>query len=124
MRVEQIFVRKIKIVQKKNPFEAIDERLSNIENLLLDIKHKPIQNVPSIEPEDVLLTVKETAELLDLTVPTIYSKASRGELPFMKRSKRIYFSKKDLMEYHRKGRSKSTVELHLAAEEHLRNLQL
>lgn len=26
-----------------NPFEVIDERLSNIENLLLDIKYKSIQ---------------------------------------------------------------------------------
>ena len=26
-----------------NPFEAIDARLSNIENILLDLKHFPIQ---------------------------------------------------------------------------------
>ncbi len=103
----------------KNPFEIIDERLSNIESLLLDIKHKPVRQTPNAESEDQLLNVQETAKFLDLTVPTIYSKASRGELPFMKRSKRIYFSKKDLMDYLREGRRKTSDELSRAAEEHL-----
>jgi excisionase family DNA binding protein len=107
----------------KNPFEIIDERLNNIENLLLDIKHKPVQDSGKTEQEDQLLNVQETASFLDLTVPTIYSKASRGELPFMKRSKRIYFSKNDLMEYLKVGRRKTNDEISMAAEEHLKRLE-
>lgn len=106
-----------------NPFEIIEERLSNIENLLLDIKHKPTQEQVLVEPEDKLLNVRETAMFLDLTVPTIYSKVSRGELPCMKRSKRIYFSKVDLMEYLRMGRRKSNDELEKAADEYLNGME-
>lgn len=107
----------------KNPFEIIDERLNNIENLLLDIKHKPSQKQTLSEAEDKLLNVQETADFLDLTVPTIYSKVSRGELPCMKGSKRIYFSKKDLMDYLKLGRKKSNDEIEQAANEHLKRLE-
>lgn len=50
------------------------------------------------------LTIQEAAEFLHLTVPTIYSKVSKGELPVMKRGKRLYFSRIDLMEYVNTGR--------------------
>jgi hypothetical protein len=35
-----------------NPFEEIEVRLSNIESLLLDIKHKPIDGPPRPDPEE------------------------------------------------------------------------
>jgi hypothetical protein len=40
-----------------NPFEIIDARLSNIENLLLDLKHSSNDHLPT-EVEE-LLTVKQ-----------------------------------------------------------------
>ena len=54
-------------------------------------------------PQDVLMTIQEAAELLHLTVPTLYSKCSKGELPFKKRSKRLYFSKLELISYLNEG---------------------
>ena len=41
------------------------------------------------ENKDKMLNVKQAAEFLGLAVPTIYSKVSHRELPFMKRSKRL-----------------------------------
>ena len=67
------------------------------------------------------LTVQETAQFLNLTVPTIYSKVSKGELPFMKRSKRLYFSNTELMEYIKKGRKKTNAEIETDADEYLSN---
>ena len=66
------------------------------------------------------LTIKEAAKFLSLTVPTIYSKVSRGELPVMKRSKRLYFSREDLIEYIRAGRKKTNIEINADAETYLR----
>ncbi len=86
-----------------NPFETIDARLSRIENLMLDLKNQPRSGESKSENER-LLTVQEAAHYLSLTVPTIYSKVSKGELPVMKRSKRLYFSKKELLEYVKAGR--------------------
>jgi excisionase family DNA binding protein len=89
-----------------NPFEEIQSRLTNIETLILDLRTdstKPDQ----VEAKEQLLDVKETAEFLKLTVPTIYSKVSRGELPVMKGQKRLYFSRTELLE-HLKGKRKKT----------------
>lgn len=102
-----------------NPFEVIEARLSSIENLILDLK-QPTKVEPTEQPEQ-LLTVQEAAQFLNLTVPTIYSKVSKGELPVMKRSKRLYFSSTELMEYLKEGRKKSNAEIEQEAEAYLSN---
>jgi len=102
-----------------NPFEVIEARLSSIENLILDLK-QPTKVEPTEQPEQ-LLTVQEAAQFLNLTVPTIYSKVSKGELPVMKRSKRLYFSSTELMEYLKEGRKKSNAEIEAEAKAYLSN---
>ena len=62
-----------------NPFEIIEQRLSNIENLLLDIKHKPTE-----EEKAENLTVKEAAELLKVSEQSIHNYIKRGFLPAQK----------------------------------------
>jgi len=62
-------------------------------------------------PTDELLTVQDTAKFLHLSVPTIYGLIHKGELPVMKRSKRCYFSRHELLEYMKQGRKKTVVEL-------------
>ena len=59
-----------------NPFEAINQRLSNIESLLLDIKHKP---EPEDKPEN--LTVKEVAPLLKVSEQSVIKYIKKGLLP-------------------------------------------
>lgn len=100
-----------------NPFEVIEARLSSIENLILDLK-QPVKIEPIGQPEQ-LLTVQEAAQFLNLTVPTIYSKVSKGELPYMKRGKRLYFSREELLQYLKEGRRKSNVEIAAEAEGYL-----
>jgi excisionase family DNA binding protein len=103
-----------------NPFEVIETRLSNIENLILDIKHQPV-NTELIKQPEQLLTIQEAAEFLTLSVPTIYSKVSKNEIPFMKKGKRLYFSRIELLEYVKQGRSKSNTEIEQEAEMYLSN---
>lgn len=100
-----------------NPFEVIEARLSSIENLILDLK-QPTKVEPTEQPEQ-LLTVQEAAKFLNLTVSTIYSKCSRNQLPFMKRSKRLYFSSTELMEYLKEGRKKSNAEIEQEVDSYL-----
>ena len=101
-----------------NPFETIEARLSNIETLLLDIKHTPKDT--GNQPEaDELLTVQDTAKFLSLSVPTIYGLISKGELPVMKRSKRCYFSKIELLNYLKQGRKKTLAETASEANQYL-----
>ena len=55
-----------------NPFTEIDLRLSNIESLLLDIKHGSLNTPPPpVPPAEKYLTRKETAEKLNVSLPTL-----------------------------------------------------
>ena len=105
-----------------NPFELIDARLSSIEDVLLNIKHQPKEVEPSKTPEQ-FLTIQEAAQLLHLTVPTLYSKVSRRELPVMKRGKRLYFSKSELIDYIKEGRKKSNFEIEQDAQNYINSNQ-
>ena len=102
----------------ENPFDSITNRLKKIEDLILDLKKVSNKKTDSI---DKLLTVEEAAKFLCLTVQTIYSKVHKGEIPFMKRSKRLYFSSKELVDYLKQGRVKSVLELDREAEQYLSN---
>ena len=83
------------------------------------LKESQAQTVKPTEQPEQLLTIQEAAEFLSLSVPTMYSKVSKGELPVMKRSKRLYFSKAELMEYVKAGRKKSNAEIEQEAEAYL-----
>ena len=48
------------------------------------------QKIP-INEADKLLTIRQVAEVLTLSVPTIYGLVSRSEIPCMKKGKRLYF---------------------------------
>jgi len=103
-----------------NPFEVIEARLSNIETLLIDLKQQ-LQMVNTTDQPEKLLTIHEAAEFLSLTVPTMYSKVSKGELPVMKRANRLYFSRTELLEYLKQGRKKTNAEIESGADTYLIN---
>ncbi|AUC80238.1 DNA-binding protein [Nonlabens sp. MB-3u-79] len=100
-----------------NPFSEIAARLSTIETLILDLKHPPKKT--ESEPAEQLFTVQQAAVFLNLSVPTIYSKVSRSELPVMKRGKRLYFSNLELMKYIKGGRKLSNAEIEQQADAYL-----
>lgn len=102
-----------------NPFETLEARLSNIENLILEVKNQTKQSDPAND-QDEFLTIPQAAKLLHLSVPTIYGKTHRNELPFMKRGKRVLFSKKQLIEYMEQGRRFTNDELREHAHEFLK----
>lgn len=91
-------------------------RLERIETLLLERKEQPTKEQPE-QP----FTVEQAAEFLNLSVPTIYGKVSKGELPVMKRGKRLYFSSKELLAYLKGGRKKTNQELAEEAEQYFKN---
>ncbi len=77
----------------------------------------PSQRGP--KEEEILLTVQEAAGFLSLSIPTIYGLISKSEIPVMKRSKRCYFYKKDLISYLNQGRQKTRSEIASEAEKHV-----
>lgn len=87
----------------------LHDKLTKIEQLLTE--QKPVSGNAS----DELLTVHQTAELLSLSVPTIYGLIAKSEIPVMKRSKRCYFSKNEILEYLKEGRKRTNSEVKLKA---------
>lgn len=82
--------------------ETLIKKISDqvTENILNVIRKDSSKNTA---PND-LLTLKEAASFLNLSPSTIYSKVSKGELPVMKRSKRLYFSQIELLDYLKEGK--------------------
>jgi len=97
------------------------EQLSNlIQSSVRKVLSEPLaQKVETTSPPEQLFTIAEAAEFLSLTVPTMYSKVSKNEIPVMKRSKRLYFSRTELLEYLKQGRKKSNAEIQQEAEAYL-----
>lgn len=100
--------------------KIIDSRLSNIENLLLDIKHNPLSGPPRPDPEE-FLSVKEAANFLKFSVNTMYNIIHDKRIPFMKSAKKCYFLKADLVKYLKQGRGKSLEETAVEADNYIAN---
>lgn len=71
------------------------------------------------ETTEQIFSVQEAASFLNLSVATIYSKVSKGELPVMKRTKRLYFSSTELMNYLKCGKKRTHKEIVDEAELYL-----
>ena len=76
--------------------------MKSIQELLLDIKH-----APKVEPEDKIMSSKEVAEFLNVSLATIYTKVNKREIPFMKRGKHLLFSKNDIISWLKEGSVKA-----------------
>jgi excisionase family DNA binding protein len=91
------------------------DKLEAIENLLIS------HNTPLPE-EDKLLTIREAAEILHLSVYTVYGLVQRSEIPVCKRGKRLYFSKMELTKWIMSGRKKTQFEIRAEANKYLDKL--
>jgi len=65
------------------------------------------------------LTVRQAAKFLNLSPSTIYSLVRHKAIPYTKLSKRLYFFKKDLIEYLKKGRNKTIDEIKAELNQYL-----
>lgn len=95
-------------------FTHLTNEVSEIKRLLLEKSNEQPTET------DELLTVQDTAKFLSLSVPTVYTLISRRDVPFMKRSKRVYFSKLELINYLKLGRKKTMAETASEAENYLK----
>jgi len=103
-------------------FENLPEAVTNLTIEVGEIKRLLLSksNEQPKETPDQLLTVHDAAEFLSLAVATVYTMVSRGELPVMKRSKRLYFSRIELMDYLKQGRKKTIQETASEADAYLK----
>ena len=83
---------KISFDQLPEMVSLLLEKMATIEKLLLSGEYHDVN-------KDKLLSIQEASKLLRLSVPTLYSKVSRKEIPYIKVSRKLYFSEATLMEF-------------------------
>ena len=102
---QNLFCMEITFEQLPKAVTQLHEKLDNIERLLLlKGSDQPVES-------DKLLTIQQAAEILSLSVPTIYGLVHRAEVPVCKRGKRLYFSKQELTAWIMAGRKKTVSEI-------------
>lgn len=101
-------------------FDQLPQAVTMLTKQVSELTRLITEKQQATENPERLLTVQETADFLSLSVPTIYSKVSRGELPVMKRGKRLYFSSIELLDYLKDGRKKTNAEIEAEAHTYLR----
>jgi len=87
--------------------EVVRQLFEKVESLEILLQKFQPQN----EAEHEFLNIKEAAEYLKITVPALYTKVSRKEIPVNKPGKRLYFKRSDLQEWIKLGRRKTASEL-------------
>lgn len=103
-------------------FNDLPTAVTRLTNEVSELKSLLLKKAEASTTEtEQLLTIKEASDFLKLSVPTLYSKVSRNELPYMKQGKRLYFSSTELMEYVKQGRRKTDVEIQADADTYLSN---
>lgn len=101
-------------------FEQLPQAVSKLYAKLEDIE-RLLQQKTDLQPEaDQLLTIKQAAEFLKLSVPTIYGLVSKSQVPVNKKGKRLYFSKQELTEWIKEGRKKTASEIEATASNYLK----
>lgn len=94
-----------------------------IETSIQKALKNPELHYPPNESRVELLTVKEAGKFLSLSIKSIYGLLQKKQIAYLKPpgSKRIYFSKDDLIQYLESGRRKTNSEIAAEADQYLNN---
>lgn len=92
-----------------NPFEVLDARLSNIENLILAMNHTSQSSETDFfcsgskansnsDSQNDLITRKEALKLLDISPSTLWRKEKRGDVKVYAFGGKRYYKRSELLE--------------------------
>lgn len=75
---------------------------------------------PAIDhPIQDFLNIEQASKFLNLAKATVYTLTSAGKIPVIKKGKRLYFTKVELVDWLKKGRKKTLAEIQEDATEYL-----
>ena len=107
-------------------FEKIPEVLGEVQNSQIRTEKlifELIEKLNGNHGHDRLMTVNETANFINLSVPTIYSLVHKGLIPTNKKGKRLYFLQSELTDWIKSGRRKTMTEIESEPEQYLQPLK-
>ena len=92
-----------------NPFSPIVEKLENIEKSLNGLHS--ILNASEKSGNDEFLNVQQVAELIEESVPSIYTRTSHRTIPYYKKGKRLLFKKSEILKWIETGKKRTIEEI-------------
>ena len=105
-----------------NETVLISMPVKELQTLIIDCVNVCLENNRHTNEGNInenLLTIKQAATFLTLSVPTIYGLVQRSEIPVNKRGKRLYFSEVELTDWIKQGRKKTNEEINKEADKYL-----
>lgn len=86
----------------------------------IEALEKLIKNNALVSPiqSDEIMTIEQAALLINLAVPTLYSKVHKRQIPVCKQGGRLYFSKMELVAWLKSGRKRTVSEIAEEARTH------
>lgn len=101
-------------------YNNLPEAVTLLTNEVGEIKRLLLEKSTESTPEpDQLLTIQQAAQLLNLSVPTLYGYVHKAEIPVSKKGNRLYFSKQELTDWVKAGRKKTVAETAAEAEQYV-----
>ena len=88
--------------------------LEKLESLIFNQVYRAMSefNPKSSDPvKEELLTIAHVADMLSVTVPTVYGYVHQRSIPCMKRRGRLYFSKMEILEWVKSSRRSTADEI-------------
>lgn len=70
-------------------------------------------------PSPDFLNIEEASKFLNLAKATVYTLTSAWKIPVIKKGKRLYFTKQELMDWLKKGRKKTIDEIEAEAVQYV-----
>ena len=95
---------------------------NELEVLVLNQVRKALAEVHHVKDDsikDELLTIDKAADILSVSVPTVYGYVHKKQIPVMKRRGRLYFSRSEILEWIKSSRRMTREEIRQAAAESL-----
>ena len=101
-------------------FDQLPSVVSQLRADISWIKDFLSENVnPDLGSQEKFLNVSEAADFLGLAKQTIYGLICRQQIPYMKRQKRVYFSKAELIQWLESGRRLTREEIAISSRPQL-----
>jgi excisionase family DNA binding protein len=104
---------------EKNQFYMITEAGIKVltdqitENILKAI------NPSKTSDEDAYLSIEDVAKIIHLSKATIYGLTHQNKIPFLKKGKRLYFLKSEILDWVKSGKKESKSDIETRANEYL-----
>lgn len=92
-----------------NPFAPLFEKLENIEQGLNGIYQVLEQKNGS--RKDEFLNIQELSELIEESVPSIYTRTSQRTIPYYKKGKKLLFKRSEIIKWIESGKKKTIEEI-------------